>query len=252
MHTKARAALRTRALLHRGDAMVWDRWRWLKRNLNADAGRVIDVGCGNGSLALNISSLGYDVLGLSYSETELCKAEKWAATLGLNTRFQTQDVRSLSARRDLASSASIVVCTEVIEHILDDDRLISALTMLLQPGGLLLLTTPSDGFRLLYGDEEIPWAVEDGRHVRKGYSRDRLVAMCGNAGLAVVDLGYCSGLLSQTATSLQRRWSDRLGKHIGWIASLPARAFIPMLDSRISERLHWPPYCICVVAQKPL
>src|SRR5579864_5858232 len=71
-----------RPLLFLGDTMVFDRWRWLKSRLPPPPASLIDVGCGNGWLALNCSRLGYRTLGISWDGQDLQKARKRAADLG--------------------------------------------------------------------------------------------------------------------------------------------------------------------------
>ena len=95
------------ATLVHGDALVLDRWHWLRRRLpmTANGERLLDVGCGTGAFTIGAARRGYRALGLSWDErnqrvaaqrSELCRAH--AAT------FEVQDVRILDRRADLQTA----------------------------------------------------------------------------------------------------------------------------------------------------
>ena len=94
----------------------------------------------------------------------------------------------------------IAICLENIEHIIDDRKLLTDIAACMKPGGRLLLTTPY--LRLSH----YPWGygavspVEDGGHVRRGYTPRMLEELCKHAGLLVEQISYCSGFLSQKIT----------------------------------------------------
>jgi len=61
----------------------------------AFAGAVLDVGCGTGENALQIASLGLQVLGVDVAETALSIARAKAAARGLDAEFVVADVLHL-------------------------------------------------------------------------------------------------------------------------------------------------------------
>jgi SAM-dependent methyltransferase len=241
-----------RALLIHGDPLVLDRWRWLRPRLVHERGGLLDVGCGNGVFTIGAAKLGHDAVGLTWDERDQGQAVARARQVGASTaRFEIQDVRTLDGRRDLAGTFDTVICLENIEHIVDDERLMRAMASTLRPGGRLLLTTPNDAYRPIDRTQEhagpyLP--IEDGRHVRKGYSFDRLDELCTAAGLDLVETASCSGFFSQKIAgllwALQRR--SRVG---GWIAVLPLRPLVA-LDPLIRRITGWPDYSLCIVASK--
>ena len=237
-----------RALLFLGDTLVFDRWIWLQSRLPSPPASLIDVGCGNGWLALNCSRLGYRTLGVGWDGPDLQKARKRAAELGSEARFEVQDVRTLSTRYEFKECFDIATCFETIEHILDDAKVMQSLASVLRPGGLLVLTTPSYEYIPMDAGDAGPFSeVEDGRHVRKGYTPERLTYLAEQAGLKVTDIGFCSGWASQKITALLRGLSRRIGYGPAWALTFPLRLIPPLLDNRDHT---YPRYSICMLATK--
>ena len=237
-----------RSLLLLGDTLVLDRWQWIKPRLPGSPASLIDVGCGNGWLAINCSRLGYRVIGLGWDGADLAKAKDRAARLGSDARFEVQDVRTLSARHDLKESFDIATCLETIEHILDDADVMVSLANILRPGGRLFLTTPNEAYIPIDTGDTGPFSVvEDGGHVRKGYNAERLRFLAAQAGLEIAEIGFCSSWYSQRITGLLRHTQSTSWLRSGiWAVTLPFR-LVPT-----STRWHrgFPPYSICMSAIK--
>ena len=239
-----------RALLLHGDPLVLDRWRWLRPRLAGPSQRLLDVGCGNGSFTIGAALLNHNALGLTWDERDRSLATERASLVGANSaRFETQDVRVLDERADLTDGFDTVICLENIEHIVDDERLMRSMGATLAPGGRLLLTTPNADYRPIDRTHAGPFLpIEDGRHVRKGYTFEQLRELCESAGLDVRETSSCSGFFSQKVAGVM--WKLQQRTHLGaWLVVLPLRA-LPLLDPLV-RRLGWPDYSVCVVAVKP-
>src|SRR5664280_1526589 len=237
-----------RTLIVFGDSLVVDRWRWIRTHLPRETSNLVDAGCGNGWLALNCARLGHHTLGLGWDDNDLTRARTRADILKSSARFEVQDLRDLASRPDLTASFDVVTCTEVIEHIIDDSKLMANLATLLRPEGQLLLTAPSsDYIPMDVGDAGPFEAIEDGRHVRKGYSPDGLRGLAEAANLRVVEIGYCSGRASQRLTRLLRALTRSIGYGPAWALTFPLRILPPAIDRPTQN---WPPYSICLVASK--
>jgi ubiquinone/menaquinone biosynthesis C-methylase UbiE len=98
---------------------------------------VIDAGCGLGFTVLEISkSMKFsEITGVDFSRVAIEGAKRKFP------EFKWQQVDLLSETANL--NADILVCTEVIEHVENYRILLNNLVNILQPGGLLLLTTQS-------------------------------------------------------------------------------------------------------------
>lgn len=217
-------------VLH-SDSLATDRVLWVRRQLPRDlAGtRVLDAGCGNGTMAMLAARRGAEVLALSDTQQELADARRRAKLLGLADKvtFEVQDLRTLSSRTDLGTF-DVIMCLEVIEHLLDDLDLIRALADLGHEGTLLLLSTPTDDHPPVYGEERHLSGVEDGRHVRWGSSAERLHGLCRDGGWNLDRLEPVSGPLSRRVSSLAYRIGER-SVVAGWATTLPLR-FVSVVD----------------------
>jgi SAM-dependent methyltransferase len=231
--------------------MVWDRWRWLKKRLPVTRNNevLIDVGCGSGAFSIGASLRGYRSLGLSWDERNQGVAAERSEICGAKARFDVLDVRHLDSRTDLVGTADYVVCFENIEHIIDDVKLVRDMAACLKPGGRLLLSAPFVHFRPMGLSDAGPWQeVEDGAHVRRGYSPAMLQELCARAGLVVESIGGCSGCISQILTRCLRTLA-RIHPFLGWAIITPLRP-LALLDGLVHPLSGWPHYSITLEAYK--
>jgi 2-polyprenyl-3-methyl-5-hydroxy-6-metoxy-1,4-benzoquinol methylase len=238
-----------RALLLHGDPPVWDRWRWLKRHLRQGSVRTLDAGCGNGVFSFYAASVGNQVIGLTTQRSERERAEVRAKRLGEHRiQFCLTDLRALADRKADLGTFDQVICLETLEHIVSDARVLTELASMLNPGGTLLLTSPSVSHHALYGEEREPTLEEDGSHVRYGYSLPHLRQMVEAAGLAVTHEAYVSGVISQTLTSITSRLSEHVGARLAWLLTLPLRPLVSA-DRRLTDRLGRPYLSLAVCGE---
>lgn len=142
---------------------VYDRWqetndssRWadyaekiIKRHCRLSKGDgkddsllLLDLGCGTGSLPIEMSNRGYEVLAIDYSEEMLSAAKTKAGAQ--NIQFICQDITDF----ELFGTVDIMVCfLDTVNHILTERKLNSFFRLCknyLNPGGLLIfdIATP--------------------------------------------------------------------------------------------------------------
>jgi SAM-dependent methyltransferase len=237
-------------LLIHGDPCVLDRWLWVRRQLRKGPVRTLDAGCGNGGFSIYAARCGNEVLAASFSPREQEDARRRADILGVTgIEFRTLDLRELEEHRETLGSFGQIICLETIEHVTDDEGLVSSLAAMLEPGGRLLLSTPFDAHRPLYSEERDPSPLEDGSHVRFGYSQERLRQIVAGSGLEVVSEGFISGVVSQKLTDLMRRLSARLGRIPAWLLVLPLRPLV-VLDRPLTRLLGYPHLSVAVSGVK--
>lgn len=237
------------ALVLQQDPPAWDRWRWLRKELRPGALRTLDAGSGSGGFSIYAAERGNVVLGLSFDDAANARAARRAMILGVRrVGFRRADLRQLEQIAPELGGFDQIICLEVIEHIQNDQKLLMDLAALLRPGGRLLVTTPSSGHRALVG--ETLSEVEDGGHVRWGYTHERLASLMEGAGLAVVAQAYLTGVITQAITNLSRRLEGPLGAQLAWVLTLPLRVGM-LLDRPITKLTRYPWLAVAAVGVKP-
>jgi 2-polyprenyl-3-methyl-5-hydroxy-6-metoxy-1,4-benzoquinol methylase len=103
--------------------------------------RVLDLGCGNGSLSHLIAQQGYEVVGVEDSESGV----NFARLNFPDCHFVQASIYDLPYA-ELENSFDIVLSAEVIEHLLYPRELVRAAKKCLKPNGRLILTTPYHGY----------------------------------------------------------------------------------------------------------
>ena len=81
-----------------------------------------------------------------------------------------------------------IVCSDVLEHIEEDQRVVANLAAALKPGGVLIVTSPSvpqpkHPPLVAWREKRIGFTPEDYGHVRQGYSEADLERVFAEAGL---------------------------------------------------------------------
>jgi SAM-dependent methyltransferase len=231
------------ATLVHGDPLVLDRWFWLKARLpkTRNDEYLLDVGCGTGAFSIGAALRGYRALGPSWDErNQLVAKERATYCKASSAVFEVLDIRELDRRAELRSGFDVVICLETIEHVLEDLKLMRTMAHCMKPGGRLLLTTPYLLYNAISPGDMGPFStVEDGWHVRRGYSRVMLEELCEHSGLKVERISYCSGYASQKVAAVMRRLSA-VNALLAWALILPLRALPPLLDPTITVLLGWP------------
>ena len=93
-------------------------------------------------------------------------------------------------------------------------------------------------------------AIEDGEHVRRGYTQSHLVELCEQAGLRIDEMSSCSGVLSQKATWVTYT-TGRANSNLARALTAPLHPVVRAMDRTVSRWLDWPPYSWCIAAVKP-
>jgi SAM-dependent methyltransferase len=236
-----------KASFFHGDPSVYDRWRWLARHLTQGPVRTFDAGCGNGAFSIFAAKMGNNVLGLSFNAENDAKARRRAALVGaFNASFRPGDLRELDRFGDELGTFDQIICLETIEHILDDAKLVRDLSRRLKPGGRILLTTPYKHYHPLLGDFVSP--VEDGNHVRWGYTHEEIAKLFADEGIETVERDYISGWVTQKLMNLMRRL-DRVDHRLSLLLTFPLR-ILAVLDRPLTGLLSYPALSIGVVGVK--
>ncbi len=98
----------------------------------------------------------------------------------------------------------LVVCVDVMEHILEDEAALRCYSGSLKPGGMLVISTPSDQGGSDVHDEGEGSFIEE--HVRDGYNIEDLKAKCLRNGFSRVEARYSYGTPGKVSWRLSMKW----------------------------------------------
>ncbi len=108
--------------------------------MNAET-KVLDIGCGNGSLTKEIAKKGYQVTGIEESESGVRQAQKTSS----NCNFIQGSIYE-EPPESLDQAFDIIISTEVIEHLYYPKELAKYARKCLKPNGKFIITTPYHGY----------------------------------------------------------------------------------------------------------
>jgi SAM-dependent methyltransferase len=156
------------------------------------AGRCLNAGCGGGLFCPFLEGMP--------EVTEIMNVDLSGTSDGLkhltDRRHRSQDA-SLTALPFEDASFDCCLCTEVLEHIPDDNQAVAELARCLRPGGRILITVPH------------PPAPFDPNHVREGYTLPDLTELLNRHGIRVAKSARCFGKGLAVLLSMWR-WQHRV------------------------------------------
>lgn len=102
--------------------------------------RVLDLGCGNGSIAELLHQRGYSVIGIDPSEEGVRIAKEMYPHLRIDQGSAYDDLAKAYGQFD------VVVSLEVVEHVYSPRDYAKTIYSLLVPGGIAIISTPYHGY----------------------------------------------------------------------------------------------------------
>lgn len=155
-------------------------------SLPNDAIHILDIGCGSGRISKQLQDLGYRVSGLDFSE----EAVKKAVARGIEAKQANLD----DGIPFPDAAFHVVWAGDIIEHVFDPIGLLRESARVLKPGGVMLITIPSDvglvsRIKMLFGISH-----QEGMYMTSGFYKHhtfftpRLIRfMLEKAGLHIAD-----------------------------------------------------------------
>lgn len=140
-----------------------------QENLSVDKclkGRTImDVGCGGGLVCEPLCRLGAMVSGIDASSETIEIAKSHAALQGLEIQYACRTVEDVAHS---GQQVDVVLALEIVEHVADVAAFVKTCTMVLKPGGMLIMSTLNRTFKsyamVILGAEYILRWVPVGTH----------------------------------------------------------------------------------------
>ncbi len=142
-------------------------------------GRVLDAGCGSGSMLLRLLKDGYEVAGVDMSERFVDMVRDKLRDSGYNGDIKKGSITDLPFPSD---SFDGVIAGEVLEHVEDDAVAVKELWRILKRSGVCAVSVPANPG---LWDESDDWAG----HKRR-YTKEALVHLFEGCGFSVEDVFF--------------------------------------------------------------
>ena len=110
----------------------------IRRKFGGTSVNVLDVGCGAGLLSESLAAAGCEVLGLDAGAEAIAAAQAHAEGRGLSLTYRAGTAEALQAE---GRKFAVITALEIIEHVADPAAFVATLAALLEPGGLLFVST---------------------------------------------------------------------------------------------------------------
>jgi SAM-dependent methyltransferase len=176
--------------------------KWKK---TAPAGtRVLDAGSGFGQYVYFLSGLGkkLNIKGIDVKEEEIAVCEKFfgGSRSGGRVKFEKADLTTFVEPGEY----DLVLCIDVLEHISNDTGVMKNLCESMKPGGMLIISTPSD-----QGGSDVHEEGDSsfiGEHVRDGYGSSEIREKLVSSGFSSVELIWSYGRWGQLSWRLSMKY----------------------------------------------
>jgi 2-polyprenyl-6-hydroxyphenyl methylase/3-demethylubiquinone-9 3-methyltransferase len=177
------------------------------------AGRVLDVGCGTGSLLERLAERGCSGVGIDLSPDSVALAAERLRAIGADDRLEA---RVGSAYEPPEGPYDLIALTDVLEHLEEPRACLRALRERLAPGGLLVVSTPNR--RSLPGARR--WIAE--RWPRLGIRLSLAPVDNWQTWADLESHGAAAGLVAVSRRGIFFRPGGRIGSQLGRLYRLPA------------------------------
>jgi len=169
---------------------------------------IADAGSGFGQYVYYLSNIypGAHITGLDIKQEQVEDCNGFFSTIGLKERvfFEYADLTKLEA----SESYDLVLSVDVMEHIEDDRTVFQRFYKGLRPGGVLLISTPSDqGGSDVHHDHEESFIDE---HVRDGYGVKDIDEKLREAGFSDIEISYSYGKPGKASWKLSMKYPIQL------------------------------------------
>lgn len=147
---------------------------YLDKNIDKQRAKLLEVGSGLGYLTYSLHKSGYNIQGVELSPVAVEDATKQFGKL-----YQCRNALTLA---DDGERFDVILLTEVIEHLTQPALFIQQLSRLLNPDGVILVTTPNKGYA---ANQKSQWATDLPPVHLWWFTKDGFIKIAGGTGLAV-------------------------------------------------------------------
>jgi len=179
--------------------------RELKKTFPYRTLNILDAGSGFGQYCYRLSRLFPEarILGVDVKQEQIDDCNGFFRQIGQGDRvtFAVADLTKYKA----VNTYDLILSVDVMEHILEDEQVFENFGASLKPGGILLISTPSDqgGSDTDHEEEGVHGFIEE--HVRDGYNAQELAVQLKKAGFSKVNTSYSYGQYGSVAWKLSMK-----------------------------------------------
>ncbi len=201
--------------------------------------RVLDAGCGRGDFTFYLAKKfpDWQVTGIELVEEKYKDALIIKDKLGL-TNAEVLNINLLELDRE--NEFDLIISSDVLEHIQDDDLVFSNFQRALKKGGHIVLTTPSIPQRkhlwlVKRREEKIGFDPSDYGHVRDGYSKEDYRSKLKPLGFKEIDPKYTFGPFGTLAFDLFFVIGDNKPNPVVFLLFLPLLLALGFADLHVKN-----------------
>ncbi|OFX86054.1 MAG: methyltransferase type 11 [Bacteroidetes bacterium GWF2_33_16] len=175
---------------------------WKKTHINN--AHILDAGSGFGqySYFLSKQSPKWHITGVDVKTEQIEDCNNFFLKIGKSNqvKFRFADLTEYTNE----SAYDLILSVDVMEHIEEDVKVFKNFNDSLKPGGMLLISTPSDmGGSDVHGHSDHSFIEE---HVRDGYNMNEIEEKLIKAGFGKVEVSYSYGKPGQLSWKLSMKW----------------------------------------------
>jgi SAM-dependent methyltransferase len=175
--------------------------KWSKGK--GDHVNILDAGAGFGQHTFYLSGMNpnWKILAVDVKQEQVEDCNQFFEQIGRkNVKFEVADLTKFTIDNEYDLALSV----DVMEHILEDVLVFKNICASLKPGGMLLISTPSDqGGSDVQGDGETSFIEE---HVRDGYNIKEIEQKILSAGFSKVEARYSYGTPGKISWRLSMKY----------------------------------------------
>ncbi len=175
--------------------------------------RILDAGMGFGQYDYYMSGIdkSWNILGVDVKEEQIADCNQFFTKIGRGDRvkFEYADLTNFNKPEEF----DFILSVDVMEHILEDVAVFKNFHKAIKPGGMLLISTPSDqGGSDAHHDHDHDGGVEGfiDEHVRDGYGIQEITDKLKVAGFSKIDCRYSYGTPGKISWKLSMKWPIKL------------------------------------------
>lgn len=136
--------------------------------------RILDIGCGTGRHAIELTRRGYSITGVDLSSAQLQLAREKATAMNLQIDFQQRDARRLTFQQEF--DLAIMICEGAFPLMETDEmnfQILQSAARALKADGTLIFTTLNGLFPLFHSVKDfLAKAAQEGQATYDGHSFD--------------------------------------------------------------------------------